>query len=163
MSSPDAVAVARSRGGCTCAKHLMTVLEGERLENAATGLVLLRFAPTALAAGSFLLPEAAAAERVKVVAVGLANGWAMFRLQRRLDDDAWQVTLSLLAPFAAHRLSVRLHSSGKLAVEACGILLGARFPMQLALRSCSDQAGHAPSLSQARVRSLVAFAKCRTL
>ncbi len=52
----------------------MTVLEGERLENAATGLVLLRFAPTALAAGSFSLPEAAAAERVKVVAVGLAAG-----------------------------------------------------------------------------------------
>ena len=83
----------------------MTVLEGERLKNDATGTVVLRFAPTAFAAGSFSLPAAAAAERVKVVAVGLVTGWAMLHRRRRLDEDVWQVTLSLLTPYAAHLLA----------------------------------------------------------
>ena len=112
----------------------MTVLEGERLKNDATGTVVLRFAPTAFAAGSFSLPAAAAAERVKVVAVGLVTGWAMLHRRRRLDEDVWQVTLSLLTPYAAHLLAERLHGSGVSVVEACGILLGAKLPMQLSLR-----------------------------
>jgi len=95
---------------------------------------VLRFALTALAAGSFSLP-AAAAELVKVgaggVAVGLATGWAMLRLRRLLDEDTWQVTLSLLTPFAAYLAAERLHCSGVLAVVACGILLGTKLPMQL--------------------------------
>ena len=112
----------------------MTVLEGERLKNDATGTVVLRFAPTAFAAGSFSLPAAAAAERVKVVAVGLVTGWAMLHRRRRLDEDVWQVTLSLLTPHAPHLLAVRLHCSGVLVVESCGNLLGAKLPMQLSLR-----------------------------
>ncbi len=112
----------------------MTVLEGERLKNDATGTVVLRFAPTAFAAGSFSLPAAAAAERVKVVAVGLVTGWAMLHRRRRLDEDVWQVTLSLLTPYAAHLLAERLHCSGVSVVESCGILLGAKLPMQLSLR-----------------------------
>jgi len=112
----------------------MTVLEGERLENDVTRTVVLRFAPTAFAAGSFSLPVAAAAERVKVVAVGLVTGWAMLHWRRRLDEDVWQVALSLLTPYAPHLFAVRLHCSGVLVVESCGNLLGAKFPMQLSLR-----------------------------
>lgn len=134
VSPPDAVAVAGVARRLNLPKRLVTVLEGESLVNDATGLVVLRFALTALAAGSFSLP-AAAADLVKVgaggVAIGLATGWAMLRLRRLLDDDAWQVTLSMLTPFAAYLPAERLHCSGVLAVVACGILLGARLPMQL--------------------------------
>lgn len=134
VSPPDAVAVAAVARRLHLPKRLVTVLEGESLVNDATGLVVLRFALTALAAGSFSLP-AAAAELVKVgaggVAVGLATGWAILRLRRLLDEDAWQVTLSLLTPFAAYLPAERLHCSGVLAVVACGILLGAKLPMQL--------------------------------
>lgn len=122
VSPPDAVAVAR---GLHLPKRLVTVLEGGSLANEATGLVVLRFELTALAAGSFSLP-AAAAERVKVgaggVAVGVVTGWAMFRLRRRLDEDAWPVTLSLLTPFEAYLPAARHFCSG----SACGALLASQ-------------------------------------
>lgn len=134
VSPPDAVAVAAVARQLQLPRRMVTIIEGESLVNDATGLVILRFALAALAAGSFSLPLATVSFVQVVVggvAVGLAVGWLMLQVRRVLVEDAWQVTLSLLTPFAAYLPAERLHLSGVLAVVACGIYLGTTLPQRL--------------------------------
>jgi monovalent cation/hydrogen antiporter len=67
--------------------------------------------------------------------IGLAVGWLVSRIQRRLDDPPVQVTISLLTPFAAYIPAERLDVSGVLAVVACGLVLGWRAPQILTSRT----------------------------
>lgn len=104
-----------------------TVVEGESLVNDGVGLVAYRLAVVAVATGAFSLPKAAL-EFVIVaaggVALGLALGWLVARLRRRLDDPQVEITVSLFTPYAAYIPAEELGVSGILATVTVGLYLG---------------------------------------
>ena len=57
------------------------------------------------------------------VAIGLAIGWLMLRLQRLASDSLVKNTIALLTGFAAYLPADKLHVSGVLAVVAAGLYL----------------------------------------
>ena len=129
VSPTDAVAATAIFQRLGVPRRLSVVLEGESLVNDAMAIILYT---TALAlatgdghsfspgrtAGEFLLVGAAS------VAIGLAVGWAIGALRRRLSDPPVESTLSLLTGFAAYLPAYALHLSGVLAVVTTGIYLG---------------------------------------
>ena len=84
----------------------MHILEGEGLINDGTGLVAYRFAVAAVVSGSFSLWEAGLAFVLNVaggIAIGLAVGWIVRQVRRRLDFPAGRDD-----DLPAHRV-LRLH------------------------------------------------------
>jgi len=107
-----------------------TIIEGESLINDSTGLVALSVALGAVG-GSFSL-GGAALEFVLVsaggVAIGLALGWVVAHVRRRLDDPPVEITISLLTPYAAYLPAEELGVSGVLATVTVGLYMGWQSP-----------------------------------
>jgi CPA1 family monovalent cation:H+ antiporter len=127
VSPPDAVAAVAVFRGLGVPRRLVTVLEGESLFNDATALVAYQMALTAAATSAFSVGEASL--RFIVVGlggllVGIAFGWAVAHLQRRLADPAVEIAVSLLTPFGAYISAEQLHVSGVLATVAAGLCAG---------------------------------------
>jgi Na+/H+ antiporter len=138
ISPSDAVAATAITSRLRVPRRIVTVLEGESLVNDATALVAYRFGIAAMMSGTFSLSEAIG--RFLLVAlggtgIGLAVGWLVAHIQRRLNDPPVQMTISLLTPFAAYIPSERFHVSGVLAVVAAGLFLGWRGPQILTART----------------------------
>ena len=97
--------------------------------NDAAALVTARVAVTAAVAGSFSLASATlefVAATVGGVAVGLAVGWGIRLVRRRIDDPLTTITVSLLTGYAAYVPAEALHLSGVLATVTAGVYLGWR-------------------------------------
>jgi CPA1 family monovalent cation:H+ antiporter len=125
VSPPDAVAAAAVFRGLGVPRKIVTLLEGESLINDATALVIYR---AALAAGATAFSAGGTALRFVVVGVGgllvgLVVAVIIAWLLRRLDDPPVEITLSLLAPFAAYLPAEALGLSGVLATVAAGFYL----------------------------------------
>jgi Na+/H+ antiporter len=132
VSPPDAVAATSIARRLGLPRRLVTILEGESLVNDATALVALRLAISAAAATTALSLGNAAVNFVVVtiggVAIGLAIGWALVQVERRLSDPPVQVLVSLLGPFAAWIAAELVTVSGVLAVVTAGLVLGRAAP-----------------------------------
>jgi len=129
VSPPDAAAATAVVQRLGVPRRIVTVLEGESLINDAAALVALRFAVAATVTGTFSLGEAAirlAFVSVGGVAVGLALGWLVVWIERRLDDPPIEITLSFLAPMAAYLVAETARVSGVLAVVAAGLYVSRR-------------------------------------
>ncbi|HEU5103269.1 MAG TPA: Na+/H+ antiporter, partial [Roseiflexaceae bacterium] len=125
VSPPDAVAAAAIFRGLGVPRKIVTLLEGESLINDATALVVYR---AALGASAAAFSAGGTAVRFVVVGiggllVGLAVAVIIAWLLRRLDDPPVEITLSLLAPFAAYLPAEALGLSGVLATVAAGFYL----------------------------------------
>lgn len=110
-------------------RRLLTMIEGESLVNDGTALVLYRTATAAAVTGSFAMGHAVLAFVVSVAggaAVGLAVGYALIPVFRRVSEDVIAVTLSLAAGYLAYLPAERLGVSGVIAAVAVGLLLGHR-------------------------------------
>ena len=131
VSPPDAVAVTAIADQIRVPRRIIAVLEGESLVNDATALVIYRFAVAAVLGGSFS-PLAASGMFVLVsaggIGVGLALGWFISQIQRRLNDPAIQITISLVNPFITYLIAERCGFSGILAVVTAGLFIGWRVP-----------------------------------
>jgi monovalent cation/hydrogen antiporter len=68
--------------------------------------------------------------------VGLAVGWLVAELRRRLDDPVVEIVISVVTGYAAYLPAELLHVSGVLAAVAAGLYLGWRAP---ALASASTR------------------------
>ena len=131
-----ATAIARRLG---VPRKLVTIVEGESLVNDGTGLVLYRVAVAAVLTGSFSAMHTGGLFVVSVlggIAVGLAVGWIVRQVRRRLDNPPAEITISLLTGYFAFIPAELLGVSAVLAAVSAGIYLG----------------WHTPELTSSRVR-----------
>lgn len=127
VAPPDAVAASSVLKKFKLPKRIVVVLEGESLINDASSLVLYRFAVAAVAAGTVSYGQGAL-QFVGMAAGGALVGWLVGRAAiwvfAQLEDTLLDITLSLLAGFAAYLAAEAAQASGVLAAVACGLVLG---------------------------------------
>jgi CPA1 family monovalent cation:H+ antiporter len=131
VSPPDAVAATSILRQLRVPRDIITVLEGESLINDATGLVAYRIAVGAAVTGAFSLVQTGLQfvfVSVAGVIIGLAAGWLVGRLRKKLRDPPVEITISLLTPFAAYLPAEALGASGVLSTVVCGLYLGREAP-----------------------------------
>jgi monovalent cation/hydrogen antiporter len=111
-------------------KTITDILEGESLVNDASGLLALEFGIAMLVRNeTFAVGDAVLRLTyltVAGIAVGLATGWLVDHLERRIDDGPIEIVISILVPYAAYFAADKMHASGVLAVVACGVYLSRR-------------------------------------
>ena len=120
-------------------RKLVTIVEGESLVNDGTGLVAYRVAVAAVVAGSFSAFYAGGLFVVSVgggIGVGLAVGWIVRQIRRRLDNPPAEITISLLTGYIAFIPAELMGFSAVLAAVTAGVYLG----------------WHTPELTNAQVR-----------
>jgi Na+/H+ antiporter len=111
-------------------RRIVSVVEGESLINDGTALVAYRTAVMAIG-GSFSIWEAGfefVYSAIGGVAVGLAAGWVIVQIRRRIDDIPVEITISILSGYAGYVPAEALHLSGVLAAVTTGIVLGWKAP-----------------------------------
>src|SRR5437879_7161827 len=137
ISPPDAVAALAVTQNLLVPRKIIVILEGESLVNDATSFISFRFAVAAVITGMFSLAQASLQFLFVAaggICVGLAVGWLIVQLQKRLDDPPVQTLFSLLTPYIAYFSGESLHVSGILAVVIAGIYIGWRAPRILSVR-----------------------------
>jgi CPA1 family monovalent cation:H+ antiporter len=123
-----ATAIARRFG---IPRRIVTVVEGESLINDGTALVVYRFAVAAVVAGTFSLPEALlrfVLNGAGGVAIGLAVGWAVANVRKRIENPPVENSISLFTSYFAYLPADALGVSGVLAAVTVGIYMGWRAP-----------------------------------
>ena len=112
-------------------RRLVNVLEGESLFNDATALVAYKVA-VAAAVGESVSAGHTVLEFFRDagggIAIGLAVGWVIGELRKRVTDINTELTISLFSAYGAFVPADQLGVSGVLAVVACGVYLGFRAP-----------------------------------
>jgi monovalent cation/hydrogen antiporter len=120
-------------------RKLVMIVEGESLLNDGSGLVLYRVAVAAVLTGSFSALDTGGLFVVAAgggIAVGLAVGWIVRQIRRRLDNPPAEITISLLTGYVAFISAELMGVSAVLAAVTAGIYLG----------------WHTPELTTAQVR-----------
>ena len=123
-----ATAIARRLG---VPRKLVSIVEGESLVNDGTGLVLYRAALATVLTGTFSALHTGALfviTAVGGVAVGLAVGWVIRQVRRRLDNPPAEVTISLMTGYFAFLPAELIGVSAVLAAVTAGIYLGWHTP-----------------------------------
>ena len=112
-------------------ERVVNLIEGENLVNDGTALTFWRLAVLAATAGSLTVGDAVS-ELLLVAAggtaVGLAGGYVIAALRRRLDDPLIEITVTILTPYLLFVGAEELQLSGILAAVVSGIYLGIRDP-----------------------------------
>ena len=116
----------------------LTLIEGEALFNDASALILYRAALIATMFGTFVLSDAIGnfvIASIGGVIVGFLVGRVTAEIVRWLDDPPVEVLVSLLIPYLAYLLAVKLEVSGVLAVVTAGLVIGRRLGTMLSPNS----------------------------
>ena len=112
-------------------RRMVNVLEGESLFNDATALVAYKVA-VAAAVGESISAGHTVLEFFRDagggIAIGLAVGWVIGALRKRVTDINTELTISLFSAYGAFVPADQLGVSGVLSVVACGVYLGFRAP-----------------------------------
>ncbi len=141
VSPPDAVAASAVFRRLAVPRRIVTIVEGESLVNDATGLIAYRAAVAAAVTGAFSLGEWGALfvfVAIGGVALGLAVGWLVAWIWRRVHDPITSIAISLLTPYAAYLPAEHLGVSGVLAAVAAGLYLGWAWPRVLTGEAASE-------------------------
>ena len=112
-------------------RRITSLIEGESLINDGTALTIYRFAVAAAVGGTFSLLDATLEfliDSAGGIAIGLAVGWVISEVRKRLDDPPVEITISLATGFAAYLPAEQAGLSGVLAAVSAGIVLGWRAP-----------------------------------
>ncbi len=131
VSPTDPVAATAIMRRLGAPRSIVNLVEGESLMNDATALVAYRVALAAAVGGTFSLLDATLEFLLAAgggVALGLAVGYVIGEVRRRLDDPPTEITISLITGYVAFLPAEHLHVSGVLAVVAAGLYLGWRAP-----------------------------------
>jgi monovalent cation/hydrogen antiporter len=131
VSPTDPVAASEIAGRLGARRRYVTVIEGEALVNDATALIAYKYAVGAVTAGTFSLMSAGgkfALASVGGIAIGVAVGYVIAALRRRMDDAATEISISLVTPYLAYLPASAVGASGVLAAVTSGVYLGWRAP-----------------------------------
>lgn len=131
VSPPDAAAATAICQRLGVSRNIVTVLEGESLVNDAAGLICFRVALAAIVSGAFE-PGHAAVNLVWVsiagIAYGVAIGFIISALHKRIRDPIITTGISLLAPYLAYLPADHFHVSGVLSTVAAGLYVAWKSP-----------------------------------
>jgi Na+/H+ antiporter len=129
VSPTDPIAATAIMRRVGAPRRLVNVIEGESLVNDATALVAYKVAVSA-AVGAGVSVADASLDFVTAagggVAVGLAVGFVVAAIRRRLDDPPTEITISLFTGYAAFLCADAIGASGVLAAVTTGLYLGWR-------------------------------------
>jgi Na+/H+ antiporter len=131
VSPTDPVAASEIAGRLGAKRRYVTIVEGEALVNDATALIAYKYAVGAVTAGTFSLMSAGgkfAMASVGGIAIGVAVGYVIAALRRRMDDPATEISISLVTSYLAYLPASAVGASGVLAAVTSGIYLGWRSP-----------------------------------
>jgi monovalent cation/hydrogen antiporter len=131
VSPTDPVAASEIAGRLGANRRYVTIIEGEALVNDATALIAYKYAVGAVTAGTFSLLSAGgkfAMASIGGIAIGLAVGYVIATLRRRLDDPATEISISLVTAYLAYLPASAVGASGVLAAVTSGVYLGWRSP-----------------------------------
>jgi CPA1 family monovalent cation:H+ antiporter len=112
-------------------RRTVNVIEGESLTNDATALVAYKVAVAAAVGEGVTLGEASldfVTAAAGGIAIGLAVGYVVAAIRRRIDDPPTEITISLFTGYGAFIAADSIGSSGVLAVVTTGLYLGWRAP-----------------------------------
>jgi monovalent cation/hydrogen antiporter len=126
LGPTDTIAAAAILERFNLPRRLLAVLRGESLLNDASALVLYESAVQVTQMRNYVWGSVSTRFCLAVgggVAIGLAIGWLMLRLQRLALDPLVKNTIALLTGFAAYLPADMLHVSGVLAVVTAGLYL----------------------------------------
>jgi Na+/H+ antiporter len=131
VSPTDALAATEIASRLGAPRRVVSLIEGESLLNDGTALVLYRTAVGVALGATFSLLDTSARIVVDVaggIAVGLAVGWVVRQVRRRLDDPPIEVAIAVLSGYLAYLPSVAIGVSGVLAAVTIGIYMGWHTP-----------------------------------
>ena len=131
VSPTDPLAATQIMRRLGAPRRIATVLEGEGLVNDATALVLYRAAVGAAVGGAFSVADAGlriVVAPVGGVLIGLAVGWIIAWVRKRIEDTPTEITISVFTGYAAFLPAEALGVSGVLAAVTAGVYLGWRAP-----------------------------------
>ena len=124
-TDPTAAAAIAERLGLP--RRLIALVEGESLVNDGTALVAYKFAVAAVVSGTFSLADAAGSFVVNVIggiAVGLAVGFVVRGVRKRIVDPSLAITISLMSGYFAYLPATAIGVSGVLAAVTIGLYMG---------------------------------------
>ncbi len=131
VAPTDAVAATAIAARLGLPRRLVALIEGESLINDATALVAYRFAIAAVLTGSFSLWNASWHFVLNVVggiAIGLAVGWVIRQIRRRLDHSPTEIAIALFSGYFAYLPAEAAGVSAVLAAVTVGIYVGWHTP-----------------------------------
>jgi Na+/H+ antiporter len=127
VAPTDAVAATSVFKRLDVPERLATIVEGEGLTNDGTALVLYAGAVSAAMVGAVRpgpLAVTLLAAPAGGAALGLAVGWAVVQVRRRMDQALLEITISLATPYITYALADAAHLSGVLATVTAGVYVG---------------------------------------
>ena len=132
LSPTDPTAVSAIARRLPVPRRVVTILEGESLINDSTALIAYKFAVAAAVTGSFSAADVGmrfVVNAVAGVAIGLAIGWAVAQVRRRVEDPPTEIAISLTTAYLAYLPAEALGVSSVLAAVTTGIYLGWKAPV----------------------------------
>jgi monovalent cation/hydrogen antiporter len=131
VSPTDPLAATQIMRRLDVPRRTVNVIEGESLVNDATALVAYKLAIGAAIGETFSIWEAGyrfVAAAAGGIAIGLAAGFVIAEVRKRINDPPVEVTVSLVSAYAAYIPAERAGCSAVLAAVTCGLYLGWRAP-----------------------------------
>ncbi len=127
VSPTDALAATEIIRRVGAPRRIVSIIEGESLVNDGFALVIYKTAVGATVAGTFSLWSASWHLVVNVIggiAVGLAMGFVVRQVRRRVDDAPTEVAIALLSGYLAYLPASAIGVSGVLAAVTIGVYMG---------------------------------------
>jgi monovalent cation/hydrogen antiporter len=127
VSPTDALAATEITRRLGAPRRIVSIIEGESLVNDGTALVLYKAAIGAAVGGTFSLFDTSGRVVLNVVggiAIGLAVGWVVRQIRRRLDNPPIEVAIAVLSGYLAYLPADAAGVSGVLAAVTIGVYMG---------------------------------------
>jgi monovalent cation/hydrogen antiporter len=127
VSPTDPVAATSLARRLGIPRRIVAITEGESLVNDGSALVIYKFAVAAVVTGSFSAVDAGLSFVWTVlggVGIGLALGWVIRQVRRRLDNPPVEITIALMTGYFTFIPANLAGASGVLAVVTAGVYVG---------------------------------------
>jgi CPA1 family monovalent cation:H+ antiporter len=127
VSPTDALAATEIASRLGAPRRVISIIEGESLVNDGSALVLYKAAVGAAVGGTFSLLDTSGRVVLNVVggiAIGLAVGWVVRQVRRRIDDPPVEIAIAVLSGYLAYLPAEAAGVSGVLAAVTIGVYMG---------------------------------------